>query len=340
MQKFNIKALFLLLILCLAAMPVLAQRTGGNSAPAPAPAPAPTKPTLSIECNVRNAQVQIATSYKSNAFISGTAPFSAQLERGTYTVTVSAPGYESKQETVNLSSSKTITVNLGADKASLQIRSNVRDAKVVISGGGVSGQLVGSAPFTAQMMQGRYNVTVSAPGYITTQREINLNGPQNITINLEAESYRLTVISNVENAKVFIRGGDINGQLTGTTEMSTMLSKGRYTIKVNAPGYFAEEQTLNLDETTTINIQLKPRTGRLDVIIPNEILDYSKSNPAGRVSIFDNGSEIDGTSIQLTPGQHTIRVTSGGFASQQTINVRAGESYRIELNFGFSLIKE
>ncbi len=417
-MKINMKKLIVLLLITAAfSLPVFAQRTGsasgssGNSAP--------SKPVLTVVSNVRNAAVEISTLYiKNGPIASGTAPFSAQLDPGTYVITVTAPGYEPGQQTITLNSNQTVTINLGQTQQpalginsnirgalvqishsdnnsavvatgsapftvqldpgsyvvtvsapgysteqqslnfrnnmtlnfnlkreapvqfSLSINSNVRDAKVIIKGSGLNGQLVGSAPFTAQLNQGNYTIDVSADGYKSASREVSLASSQNVTINLEQNSYNLTITSNVEGAKVFIKGGSINGQLTGSTDMTTVLAPGSYQVKVNAPGYFAEEQTIYLSESTTLNIQLKGRTGRLDIIIPNEILDYSGANPAAQIKIFDNGKKVNDTSMELTPGQHTIRITSGAFASQQTINVQAGDSYRIVLDFGFELIKE
>ncbi len=334
------KILFLTLIIIAAAMPVLAQRTGSISGGSSG-STTPSKPILTVQCNIRNAQVQISTQfYKDGPIASGTAPFSTQLDAGTYVVTVTASGYEQQQQTIQLNGNQTVNFNLGQEKANLTVQCNVRDAKVVITGGGISGQLIGSAPFTAQLGKGSYSINVTAPGFLSASRQVSLDSNQTLNISLDAESYSLTVTCNVPGAKVFIKGGDINGQLTGTSNMTTVLPQGTYRIKVNAPGYAAEDQTVVFTQSTTVNFQLQPRTGRLDIIIPNNMLDYSQPNPANKITIYDNGIKVNGTSLQLDPGQHTIRITSGGLASQQTINVNAGESYRIELNFGFALIRE
>ncbi|HAK44402.1 MAG TPA: hypothetical protein DCO79_00550 [Spirochaeta sp.] len=340
-----IKITFVLIILSMIAFPVLAQRTGSLSGSGSSGSSTQNvNPTLTIKCNIRNAQVEIFNAYaKDTPTASGAAPFSAQLAKASYIVKVSASGYEEQQQTVNLNNSMTLNFNLDQSQpvqVGLTIQSNVRNAEVVITGGGINGQLVGSAPFTAQLAKGRYSISVSAAGFKMQTKQVNLNGTKNLSFNLEADTYNLTITSNVDDAKVFIKGGDINGQLTGNTDMTTMLPPGTYRVKVNAPQYFAEEKTVQFNGATTVDFQLRSRTGRLEVIIPNDILDYSLNNPAGRISIFDNGKEIDGTSVQLTPGQHTIRITSGAFASQQTVNVKAGESYRIELDFGFMLIKQ
>lgn len=338
MKKFNIKLIHAVLLLVILTVPAFAQRGGsiGGSSD--------QKPGLTVNCNVRNSMVEIKKAEKyAQVLASGTAPFTAQLEPGSYTVTVSAPGYETKEQSVNLRNSMTLNFNLTREQpveAGLTIRSNVRDARVVITGGSIRGQLLGSAPFTARLAMGTYMITVTAPGHLAAQRQITLNGSQTVNINLESESYSLTVTSNVDDAKVFIKGGNINGQLTGNTNMSVQLQQGTYRIKVNAPGYYAEERTVVFNQSTTVSFQLQPRTGRLEIIIPNNMLDYSQPNPANQIRIYDNGSLVNGTSLQLNPGQHTIRITSGGLAAQQTINVRAGESYRIELNFGFALIKQ
>lgn len=338
------KLLIIVLLLTIIALPSFAQRSGAIGGSGSSIQPQLQDNTLTVNCNVRGASVDITTAEKyPKQIASGITPFNVQLTTGAYTVTVSAPGYKQEQQTVNLSSSMTLNFNLTADQPvqqSLTVQSNVRDAKVVITGGVISGQLIGSAPFTAQLARGNYSISVSAPGYISQQQQLNLNSNRTLNINLDAESYNLTITSNVSGAKVFIRGGNINGQLSGVTDMTSVLPLGTYTIKVNAPGYYAEEKTLVFNQATTLNFDLKSRNARLDIIIPNEILDYSQGNPAAQIKIYDNGSKVNSGSLELSPGQHTIRVTSGGLAAQQTINVKAGESYRIELDFGFALIKQ
>ena len=339
-KRFRIFAI--LIILSVITLPVFAQRSGALSGSGSSSQS--QGQVLSVNSNVRGASVVVKTAEKyPKPVAEGTAPFNVQLSTGAYIVTVSAPGYDTEEQSVNFRNSMTLNFNLNQNapvQVSLSVRSNVRDAKIVITGGGISGQLIGAAPFTAQLAKGNYRISVSAPGYLTTQQQLSLTSSRTLNINLDAETYSLSVTSNVTGAKVFIRGENLNGQLTGTTDMTSVLPAGTYVIKVNAPGYFAEEKTVVFNQSSTIYFDLRARTARLEVIIPNNILDYSMGNPAAQIKIFDNGSKINGTSTQLTPGQHTIRVTSGAFAAQQTINVRAGDSYRMELNFGFAMIKE
>ncbi|MDC7225528.1 MAG: PEGA domain-containing protein [Spirochaetales bacterium] len=344
-MKKPTKILFILFVLFIIAFPVLAQRSGSLTGSGSSNSGAPeSKATLTVKCNVRNAQVEIFDAYNKNRpQLSGTAPFSAQLEKGFYSIKVYAQGYEVQQQSVNLNNSTTLNFRLDQAapvKASLTVKSNTRNARVVITGIDVNGQVIGSAPYSSQIPLGRYSITVSAAGYTPLTKEINLTGNRTVNFNLDAETYNLTITSNVESARVFIKGGDINGQITGQTDLTTTLPPGTYRIKVNAPGYFAEEKTVQFSRTSSVNFQLRQRSGRLEVIIPNDILNYTLNNLENRIKIYDNGTEVDGTSLTLSPGQHTIRITSGGFARQQTINVRAGESYRLELNFGFTLIKQ
>ena len=265
-MKNVFKRIFLVLaVLSLTVIPAFAQRSGsiGSSGTSSAP----VKPTLTVTCNVYGAVVEISTPFKNGTSVSGPAPFSAVLDKGSYSVRVSAPGYKSQSKPVNLSASTTVNFNL------------------------------------------------------------------------EAESYNLSVTSNVSGARVQIKGSPINGTINGTVTYSTALPAGTYTVKVNAPGYYALEKTVTLRGAQTVDFQLQPQTASLTVVIPNEILNYTISNPASQVMIYDNGRQISGSSIRLNPGQHTIRVVSGGFAAQQTINVRAGENYTFELNFGLAVIK-
>ncbi|MBI9106857.1 MAG: PEGA domain-containing protein [Spirochaetales bacterium] len=337
-MKNTVKKIFILcLVLSALTVPVFAQRTGNLSGSGTSSVP--QNPTLTVNCNAANAIVEISSPYKNGNVVRGRTPFTTVLENGSYSVTVSAPGYVSQSQSINLSSSTTLNFNLEADKPGITVSCNVRNATVEISTPYKNGSIArGSAPFTALLDKGQYSVTVSAPGYVSQTKPVNLSSSTTLNFNLEAENYSLSVTSNVVNAKVQIKGSAINGTINGNTSFSTVLPPGTYDIKVNAPGYFALDKTVQLNGSQTVDFQLQPKTAKLNVVIPNDILNYTIPNPAGEVVVFDNGSQISGD-MQLSPGQHTIRIVSGGLAAQQTINVKAGEIYSFELNFGFAVIK-
>ncbi len=220
---------------------------------------------------------------------------------------------------------------------SLTVNCDIRTAAVLIVPVNGNSQTRGKAPFTVQLAPGGYRVTVSYPGFNAETKEINLNSNSTLNFNLQQQNVNLTVTSNVQNARVVIQGNGINGQISGNASFTANLTPGTYTVRVNAPGYSPVQQTVNVNSTMTLNIPLQPQTARVNIIIPNSMLDYTTSNPAGRIKIYDNGSEINGNVLELLPGQHTIRVTSGGLAVQETITVRAGEVYNFELDFGFKI---
>ena len=268
-NRYFTKVFIFLIIFSTLGFSVSAQRFGGGTGSSSSS----SKASLTVECNIRGARVEISSIYYKDddrPRFTGTAPFTAQLDKGDYTVIVSAPGYQSVSQNVVLSSSRTLNIQLGA----------------------------------------------------------------------EVQPQFLTVTSNVQGARVIIRGSSLSRQINGNTTFKSELEPGTYKVRVNAPGYYAMDKDVRFSRSTTVDFQLNPKIAQLEIVIPNEILDHTKANPAGRIRIFDNGSQVNGSLFELNPGQHTIRVVSGGLASQQTINVRAGESYRIELDFGFSLIKE
>jgi len=242
--------------------------------------------------------------------------------------------------TIPVFAQRTGTLSGSSTKVSLTIQCNVTNATVEISTPYKNGNIVrGKSPFTASLEKGSYSVTVSAPNYVSQTQNVNLQSNQTVQFNLEAVTHTLSVTSNVVNARVQIKGSAINGTINGNTSYSTVLPPGTYTVKVNAPGYFALEKTVQLNGSQSVDFQLQPQKAKLNVVIPNEILNFTISNPAGQVMIYDNGRQINGNNIQLNPGQHTIRIVSGGLAAQQTINVKAGETYTFEMNFGFSVNK-
>jgi hypothetical protein len=336
----NRKIILILSVLVLILLP-LSMAAAQSSATGRSRGSSSTKINLTVTCNIAGANVSIlAGDQKDSPTLTGKTTFTVQLDKGTYPVTVGAPGYVSQTQYFNLQSNQTVHFNLDADKPSLKVNCNVRGATVVIGSPYQNGNVArGTAPFSAVLDKGSYSVTVSAPGYASRTQSINISAATTLNFNLEVENYSLSITSNVADARVQIKGSAINGTINGNTTYSTVLPPGAYKVKVNAPGFYALEKTVQLSGSQSVDFQLQAKTAMLNVVIPNDILNYTVSNPAGQVMIYDNGKKVNGSNIQLNPGQHTIRIVSGGFAAQQTINVRAGETYSFELNFGFTVNK-
>ncbi len=227
---------------------VFAQRTtGGRSAPTY---------SISISANVR-ASITI-TNLSNNSTVSGTTSFSQTLTQGNYSVQASASGYVSQTQTVNLNSAKTINFTLQPSTARLNVTSNVNGATIRISG---SSNASGSAPYQVDLPLGNYTVSISAGGYVSQSRSVNLRSAENIHFDLQPAMGTVQVIispailnKKVVNARSQIQIYDNGSLLSGT---SFQMRPGQHTIQIVSGGFMAQT-TINVAAGViyTINPQL------------------------------------------------------------------------------------
>ena len=157
------------------------------------------------------------------------------------------------------------------------------------------------------------------------------------------KNYSLQVNSNVRGASISVVGKD--GAKTSRFSQNTSdsvninskvpfkqtLKQGEYTITVSAPGYHTETRNINLTSNQNLTINLRLITAKVIITIPPTILNPKISNPAAQIKIYDNGELLGkGNIFELTPGQHTIQIVSGGIMLQGTFRLQAGKSYTIE----------
>lgn len=227
----------------------------------------------------------------------------------------------------------------GASTVSLTVTANVQ-AQVEIRTAGTTKDALANAstyqgrtPFTqADLAKGAYTVTVSANGYESQTRQIDLQDNQTINFNLQQINFQLRVISNVPAAQIYI-----NNQSVGRGSVTQTNRPGNYRVRVTASGYNEFNTTVNLNEDKVVNVVLQPSMGTVNIDIPATVLDPRVNNAVSQVRIFVDGTQQNATTLQLRPGRHAIRISSGGLSSEKMIDVRAGEVYTIEVFMGFNV---
>ncbi len=215
----------------------------------------------------------------------------------------------------------------------LTVTANVNHADVEIIGGAISGSILGKTPFSVDLAKEVYRITVSAPGYNSRTRTITLGSDQTVNFNLAPANYSLNITSNIPGARVRVQGQ--GKQINGTSNMSVELPPGTYQIAVVAPGYQVQTQQIVLNGNQTVSFVLQPVTARVAIILGPAILNPRLGNPAAQVKVFDNGRPLKDMVTDLNPGQHTIRVESGGVVFETTLVLEPGKEYRIEPYGGF-----
>jgi len=196
----------------------------------------------------------------------------------------------------------------------------------------INGSKNGMTPMSVMLPPGNYTIRVAKRGYNDWIQTVNVNGDMTINANLAAPTFNLTVTTNVPAAEIFV-----NGANQGRGRLNQALAPGNYQVRVAAPGYSDFTATVNLNQNQTVNAVLQPAMGTLNLIIPAEILDRREGNPSAQIKLHVDGSPQNSTSLQLTPGRHVIRVSSGGLSFERMVDITAGQAYNLEVFMGFTV---
>lgn len=192
--------------------------------------------SLSVHSNIQGAEVIV------NGNRAGQTPFSSQVPPGSYSVTVRAPGYFDFNQNVVVNGPTQVNALLQGMTYSLSVNANVQGAEVVING-----NPVGKAPYSTQLPQGSYNVTVRALGYSDFNQNAIVNGPTQVNaILLPAfSSWQIVIPENFVNRD--LKGGhwaQIQIYVDGIPQKATMgqIAPGRHVIRMVSGGMAFETQ--------------------------------------------------------------------------------------------------
>jgi hypothetical protein len=209
-----------------------------GGAPAPAPVPVPQTFTLTVNANVAGAQVSV------NNTALGAAPAAATVQAGNYNISVSAPGFETYSATVTVNGNTTHTATLKALGYRTTINANVPGAEVFLNG-----IKAGTVPFQADLVQGSYNLKVSAPGYQDYVAGISVSGSQvinanlipvfsTVTVSIPAQFLNSGTGNPAARIELFIDGSKVNG-------LAAQVQPGQRTIRITSGG-LSMETVVNL----------------------------------------------------------------------------------------------
>jgi len=228
---------------------------------------------------------------------------------GAHTLTVSAAGYQSVTVPFNQpSQANTLNVTLVANTFALTVNTNVPNAQLAIDGVPFAGRSTSVTP-------GPHTLTVNAPGYQPLTVPFNQpNQANTVNVTLVANTFALTVNTNVVGASLAIDGVPFTGNTTAVTA-------GSHTLSVNAPGYQPLTVPFNQpNQANTVNVTLVASTGTLVIN-----LDHLP-RAAQAYKVFVDGVEARNGVPPLTPGVHTIRLSSGNQSLETTVTINAGQA--------------
>ncbi|MCP5454586.1 MAG: PEGA domain-containing protein [Spirochaetaceae bacterium] len=310
------KKLLFVAMIALLALPgaVFAQRTATQAA-------TPASYQLTIQVNVKGASIFI-----DGGQIKGNV---ATVTAGNHSVMVQAPGYLDFSTTVSVNGNMTLPVTMQAATFQLSVNaSNVKGAQVLLNG-----KAAGNTPFNTQLPPGTYTVTVQAPGFLGYNESFTMSGAKSINVTLQPATFQLSVNANVKGAQVLLNGG-----MAGNAPFNTQLSPGTYTVTVQAPGFNSYSESFTLTGPKVISVTLQPAMGTVTIALPAASVNTDmKGGHWSQIQVYVDGAIQKGQIIQLPPGRHLIRVTSGGLQVEGFYDIQAGVSYTIEPFMGLNL---
>jgi len=187
--------------------------------------------------------------------------------------------------------------------ATLRVTCPVKGARVYISG-----YDLGQTPLTTKIGAGLHVVEVSAVGYATSRREVQLDpgDERRLDIPLELEPGRLTVTSEPTGAEVRL-DGELLGR-TGTDTQEREVPSGGHVVRLSLEGYRSVDRfvTLQPDQVLPLAVTLEPVAGRLDVTTGVEearVLVDGEERGSGAFS-----------SLELSPGRYDLQIDAADHA--------------------------
>lgn len=194
-------------------------------------APVVTGGTLRALCSVPNATISV------DGEAAGASPVVREnLTPGEHIVEASAPGYQTKRETVVIADGQQRVVSLElvsepSANGRIIVESDVPGANVLIDN-----KPEGAAPLVLQPAPGPHAVIVRADGYRDFSMTCTTSPGQdcrvNATLRAEQVRVRVTVQDGVRNARLFVDGSD-----TGPVPFDGLIPAGSHKVEIRAQGY-------------------------------------------------------------------------------------------------------
>jgi hypothetical protein len=262
---------------------------------------------------------------------------------GQHVVEVRQTGMQPYRETVNVGAGALVTVNANLRPPPPQAPSTgtvrvivsnpagplPQDLQVLFDGAPLSG----TPPTIENAQPGQHIVQVSASGFRTVRRPVDVQAGQAMVLAVDLEPAQVVptggtvrVLTNTPGAQV-----ELDGEvLTGTPPQRTNVSPGRHVVRVTAAGrqpYVNNEVTVTAGQDTVLNVPdlaVVPQVGRLAV-----------STPTPDAHVLIDGRDVGSAPYSredMPYGQYNITVRAPGFDERtETCRVSATEQCVLNL---------
>ena len=227
--------------------------------------------------------------------------------------------YETNIDIEGLDLEQSITAELVPAWGNIYLSSNPPSAEIF-----VDDILIGTTPFTAEVLQGEHNLRVKLPGYKLWRKTIRVIASEDQTIDdvvLEPADAVVQVTTVPNQASI-----TINGDYIGLSPIEAALTPGvQATINAFKPGFTQASKSVKLrsGDNSTLRLNLKPETAQIRIL----------ANPRD-ASVYINGklSGIADQTVELTTTPHTIEIRKDGFIEYKTsVTPRPGIAQQVSV---------
>jgi PEGA domain len=286
--------------------------------------PKPNRPGHKMRVKIDSAPQQAAVYVDSKDYgIEGYTPVTIKLPKGTYTIILELPGFQTVQKPIVVEKSQAFVFTMER-----QARPAVLDVRAPASNdGALGGQLfvdgapVGTVPGRVEVAAGHHLIEVKKPGFKDWRdsADVNEGDQRTMVVDMQAEIKKgsILVTTDVAGADVFVDGV----RKDAAPALISDLPEGPHVVEVRKDGAPPWKQSVNVvaGQQTKVNAAMAAAmVGSLRVVSSTSgaevIVDGEPKGPAN--------AEITG----LRPGQHIVEVRAKGFQSQAVeVQVAAGE---------------
>ena len=261
------------------------------------------------------------------------------LESGTHRLTITSPGYQTKEIDVSLEGRTPLKqeVALLSDSGTVILSSDPAGAEAL-----VNGIPRGHTPCRIDRIPGGIvTLTIQADGFISHTREISLAAGevQSVDVQLKPQPGTIRVVSIPEGARVYI-----DDEFKGVTPFDLAKAEPKtYRVRLDMTGYdpVARDVALEKGSSVTEEFRLEKNMGRIEVITAPAgatILIDGKKTGITSTHGADSTAVSDPFAIEdVLEGDHAIEIFRKGFAPQKrTITVTRGETLTLQ----FKLVRQ
>jgi uncharacterized membrane protein len=293
-----------------------------------------------------------ATTNSSGAYTLNVAP-------GTYTVTVSATGYQtSTQPNVTVTQGTTTTTNFSLTLTTGTISGTVSSstgtaisgATVSYSGGSTTASTNSSGAYTLSVAPGTYSVTAAATGYqSSTQSSVTVTAGSTTSTNFSLTATPGTISGTVTSstgttisgATVSYSGGSATAITNASGAYSLSAAPGTYSVTVTATGYQSSTQSgvaVTTGNTTTVNFSLVQSAGTISGTVTGStgtaISGATVSYSGGSATATTNA--VGAYSLNVAPGTYGVTAAAAGYQSSTVANVTVTVGNTTTTNFSLT----